>query len=61
MLVDRKILYEKFEKLKRIIKGYESVFVVFLGGVDFIFLLKVLFDVLGEKVIGVFLSLVLSL
>jgi len=59
-LVDKKIAYEKLGRLKEIIKGYESVLVAFSGGVDSTFLLKVSFDVLGDKVIAVFSSSVLS-
>lgn len=59
-MVDKRIAYEKLERLKEIIEGYESVLVAFSGGVDSTFLLKVSFDVLGEKAIGVFSSSVLS-
>lgn len=46
-------VYEKFEKLKQYIKSLESVSVAFSGGVDSTFLLKVAYDVLGDKVIAV--------
>lgn len=59
-MVDKKIAYEKLGRLKEIIKGYESVLVAFSGGVDSTFLLKVSFDVLGDKVIAVFSSSDLS-
>ncbi|WPX07776.1 ATP-dependent sacrificial sulfur transferase LarE [Anaerocellum danielii] len=59
-MVDKKIAYEKLERLKKIIEGYKSVLVAFSGGVDSTFLLKVSFDVLGDKAVAVFSSSVLS-
>ncbi|BCS80936.1 ATP-dependent sacrificial sulfur transferase LarE [Anaerocellum diazotrophicum] len=59
-MVDKKMAYEKLERLREIIKDYKSVLVAFSGGVDSTFLLKVSFDVLGEKAIAVFSSSVLS-
>ena len=43
---------KKVNILKGIIKGYKSVLVVFLGGVDSILLFKVAHDVLGERVLA---------
>ncbi len=43
-----KIMEDKFEKLKNIIRSYESVLVAFSGGVDSAFVLKVARDVLGR-------------
>ncbi len=43
---------EKIETLKEIIRDLESVLVAFSGGVDSTFLLKVAYDVLGEKAIA---------
>lgn len=40
---------KKYEKLKNIIKGYESLAVAFSGGVDSTFLLKTAHDVLGNN------------
>ena len=44
---------EKFQKLKENILKLESVAVAYSGGVDSTFLLKVAFDVLGDKVVAV--------
>jgi len=44
-----KHLEEKFEKLKEIIEGYAPVAIAFSGGVDSTFLLKVAYDLLGDK------------
>lgn len=44
---------EKFQKLKENIIKLESVAVAYSGGVDSTFLLKVAFDLLGEKVVAV--------
>jgi len=42
-------LQEKLKKLKEIIKGYAPVAIAFSGGVDSTFLLKVAYDLLGDK------------
>ena len=47
------ILQAKFEKLKELIKGLDSVAIAFSGGVDSTFLLKTAQDVLGDKVVAV--------
>ncbi len=46
-------LADKYTRLKEIIKDLESVTIAFSGGVDSTFLLKVAYDVLGDKVIAV--------
>ncbi len=46
-------LQDKYDKLKEIIKGSESLAVAFSGGVDSTFLLKVAYDILGDKVVAV--------
>lgn len=46
-------IYEKLESMKSNIRSLESVAVAFSGGVDSTFLLKVAYDVLGEKVLAV--------
>jgi uncharacterized protein len=46
-------LEQKFEKLKDILKNLGSAAVAYSGGVDSTFLLKVAYDVLGDKVIAV--------
>ncbi len=43
----------KFDALKKILRQYGSLLVAFSGGVDSSFLLKVAYDLLGEKVIAV--------
>ena len=43
----------KFEQLKEKISGMESVVVAYSGGIDSTFLLKVAYDCLGDKAIGV--------
>src|SRR6201998_3775090 len=43
---------EKIERLKEILRDLESVLVAFSGGVDSTFLLKVAYDVLGEKAVA---------
>lgn len=44
---------EKFEKLKEILRNLGSAAIAYSGGVDSTFLLKVAYDVLGDKVIAV--------
>jgi len=44
---------EKHEKLKDILRSYESVAIAFSGGVDSTFLLKTARDVLGDKAIAI--------
>lgn len=44
---------EKFQKLKENIFKLESVAIAYSGGVDSTFLLKVAFDLLGDKVVAV--------
>lgn len=46
-------LSEKMKKLRAILSGLESVLVAYSGGVDSSFLLKVAYDTLGDKAIGV--------
>lgn len=46
-------IYQKLESLKNDIKSLDSVAVAFSGGVDSSFLLKVAYDVLGDKVLAV--------
>lgn len=46
-------MYEKYEHLKQILASYDSLIVAFSGGVDSTFLLKVAYDVLGKKAIGI--------
>jgi uncharacterized protein len=46
-------LQQKFEKLKQILKEVDSGAVAYSGGVDSTFLIKVAYDVLGDKVIAV--------
>ncbi len=43
----------KFDALKKILRRYGSLLVAFSGGVDSSFLLKVAYDLLGEKVVAV--------
>ncbi|MCL1859005.1 MAG: ATP-dependent sacrificial sulfur transferase LarE [Oscillospiraceae bacterium] len=45
-------IYEKYEKLKDIIKSYDHLAVAFSGGVDSTFLLKVAHDILGDKTVA---------
>lgn len=48
------MLHEKYERLKEILQGMDSVVVAYSGGVDSTLLLKVALDVLGpEKVLAV--------
>jgi len=49
-------MHQKYKHLTQIISSYESLVVAFSGGVDSAFLLKVAYDVLGEKVIGITVS-----
>jgi len=46
-------MYKKYDHLKQILASYDSLIVAFSGGVDSTFLLKVAYDVLGEKAIGI--------
>lgn len=46
-------LQSKFEKLKELIKQYESVVIAYSGGVDSTFLAKVSTDILGNKALCV--------
>lgn len=47
------VLKEKYENLKSFLKSLGSVAVAYSGGVDSTFLVKVAYDVLGEKVLAV--------
>jgi len=46
-------MHDKYEHLKQILASYDSLIVAFSGGVDSTFLLKVAYDVLGEKAMGI--------
>jgi len=46
-------MHEKLEALKQILVTYDSAIIAFSGGVDSTLLLKVSYDVLGDKVIAV--------
>lgn len=46
-------MYKKYEHLKEIIASYDSLIVAFSGGVDSTFLLKVAYDILGSKAVGI--------
>ncbi|HDJ22575.1 MAG TPA: ATP-dependent sacrificial sulfur transferase LarE [Candidatus Aminicenantes bacterium] len=46
-------LWQKYERLKKIIESLEGVVIGFSGGVDSTFLLKAAHDVLGDKVLAV--------
>lgn len=48
----KKMMYQKYERLKTILSSYESLIVAFSGGVDSSFLLKVAHDILGKKVLA---------
>ncbi len=43
---------QKLERLKELLRGFESVVVAFSGGFDSSFLLKVASDVLGDRAVG---------
>lgn len=43
----------KLERLKSILKGMESLVVAYSGGTDSTFLLKVAYDCLGDRVLGI--------
>lgn len=47
------MIEQKFDKLKQILRSFESVVIAFSGGVDSSFLAKVAYDVLGDKAIAV--------
>ncbi|ACZ12300.1 ATP-dependent sacrificial sulfur transferase LarE [Sulfurospirillum deleyianum] len=49
-------MFEKYEKLKRLLSSYERLIVAFSGGVDSSFLLKTAYDVLGENVLAISLQ-----
>jgi uncharacterized protein len=42
-------VHEKLDRLRAVVRGYDSALVCFSGGVDSTFLLKVAADVLGER------------
>lgn len=46
-------MYKKYEHLTQILASYDSLVVAFSGGVDSTFLLKIAYDVLGEKAMGI--------
>src|SRR5579863_8621385 len=46
----------KYEHLQAILRAMESVLVAYSGGVDSALLLKVAFDVLGDRALGVIAS-----
>lgn len=51
--VDQKLVFQKLNKLKKIIKEMKKIVVAFSGGADSTLLLKIAAEVLNENVVGV--------
>ncbi|RMF55771.1 MAG: ATP-dependent sacrificial sulfur transferase LarE, partial [Calditrichaeota bacterium] len=47
------LLQGKYLKLQNVLRSFPNLIVAYSGGVDSTFLLKVAFDVLGDKVLGI--------